>query len=731
MTQPIFYKDLLSGSNQYNEQDVGRKGLSLTLLVANHVPVPGFFIIRPDVFKNMISTIFQDTSVASLDEFRSKLSQTPLSPQVITSLENEYQKISGFGKAWTAVRSSVVAPLHPDVSFSGLLHTMLNVRGANDIENGLKEIYISLFQDRTYDYLKKNKISYSDISTAVIVQKMVQAEVSGIMYTVDPITLEKEHVSIEAVFGLGDVLSDGSINPDVYTVSKTSLEIIEKKIVPQDWMKVRKVGDTESLEHLQKISISKVWQYAQKLDDSLIIELTKLADKVEQALGGPQIIEWAMERGSLYVLQAKPMKNNKENPATINEVKHKITSMNDMDKFVKEAEKITFEVSDAKGSEEKIVEAVPEETLLFLGSAASSGIAYGEAVVIPSAAAMTEEMIAELKPSVNKRSIIITDEFTGTLEPLFIQAGGIVTNYGGVNSDAALTARELQIPAVVGSRIATSFLQNGALIKVDGNAGAIYRVSHLPEALPQENTESPLLERQEKSIFPTTIETQEKPLIPVSTSDDFVFPIFLTDTPTAKCVVINNPKERIPDDAQAIMIPITNGDKTEINFLKKLKANAKADLYIVISDIPSLDALLKTKRTLASNSIRRNKRIKFIISIGSIYGLLNSKNLAEIAVDGFLYDLSSLAKSYLPGSTSIDEKLWELVAGNMELVQASKLSYLGMILPKEYFTIPLRKEVLPLIKKGITSLVFSEHVPHVLEADVAELGKEMEKVQLG
>jgi hypothetical protein len=150
-----------------------------------------------------------------------------------------------------------------------------------------------------------------------------------------------------------------------------------------------------------------------------------------------------------------------------------------------------------------------------------------------------------------------------------------------------------------------------------------------------------------------------------------------------------------------------------------------------MSDIPSIESLLKTKRTLAAQGIRRTKRVKMLISIGSIYGLLNSKNLADMAVDGFIYDAKALASSYMPGTEAIDDQLWKLIADNIEALHDSKLSFLALSLPKEYFTIPLRKEIYPLLRKGINALVFTEHLPHAMEQDVIDIEKEMISAQLG
>jgi len=736
MTQPVFYKDLFAGHRNYSENDLGRKGLSLALLVAQNVPVPPFFILRPDIFQGIIATIFQDTSLSTLEGFREKILSIPLTPQLMSQIEVEYQKLSGFGKAWVAVRSSISAPLHKELAFSGLLHSYLNIRSANDIEKAIKDIFVSLFHDRTYDYFKSNKISYGDVSSAIIVQKMVQSEVSGVMYTYDPITMEKEHVSIEAVFGLGDVLADGNVNPDIYTVSKSSLEIIEKKIVPQDWMKVRKVGDNDSLEHIQKISISKMWQYSQKLDDSLIRELTKLADNIEKALGGPQVIEWAMERGNIYVLQSKsiePTYKVTSNPLT--NTQHKITSYEDINNFTDVAAKTEVTVLTEEPPKVEVIAKPPGETLMLNGTPASSGVAYGEAFVLNSVSSLSETEVFQLKEQISKKHILVADEFSGILEPLFTQAGGIITNYGGVNSDAALTSREMRIPAIVGTRTATSYVKMGTLLKIDGSSGAVFRVDFIPEDLiiPEEKPMQKDLQKE----FSQTNELVEKPKVKknlslVKTPDESATKVFLYDSIQSNYVILTTPKDALPkEDISALILPISDPSKQELLQIKRLKRSTAADIYLLISDIPSLDALLKVKRLLASKGIRRTKRVKLLLSINSVYGLLNSKNLVGTSVDGIIYDCVALATSYMPGSTSFDTQLWSLLGDNIDSLRDTKLSFLGMSLPKEYFTIPLKKELTPILRKGVNALLFPQKMDHALAEDVSDIQKEMLGAQLG
>jgi len=748
MTKPLFYKDLLGSPQEFSESEVGRKGLSLTQLVSQQIPVPPFFILPPSLFESVIKSVFKETSIKSLDEFRKHINELVLSPEAIQQIETEYGKLSGFGKAWVAVRSSIVAPEHPTSSFSGLLMSKLNLRGTKEIELAIREIFLSLFSDRSYDYFRRNNISYGDIGTAIIVQRMVQAEVSGIMYTYDPITNNSEHVSIEAVFGLGDVLAEGSVNPDIYTVSKSSLEITEKKIVPQEWMKVRKMGDQESLEHLQKITISKMWQYSQKLDDSLVRELAALADRIEQATGTPQVIEWAMERGSLYVLQAKSMELDAAMAGPkIHEADKKITTLTDIDKFSELADTTQITTShEAPESAEKPAIVLPQETLLFSGTPSSSGVAYGEVLLITSAEALTEEQITLLKDTTSKKHIIVTDEFTAALEPLFYMAGGVVSNFGGANSDVGLITREAKIPAVVGTRIATSYLQSGSLIKIDGSSGAVYRVDFLPEIPEETIADDRVVHKKKKLKKKKVVEPQatvtetavtEKPLEvqPILTSRTIKhhapFKVFLTANNVSGATYLPSKHASIPHDASFIMAPITDASVNERVFVKNIKKTTTASLYLALSDAPSIDALLAAKRTLAAHGIRRSKRVPYLVDVSTMFGLLNCRTLIELGVDGVLFNLPKLAAAYRPGSTEFDAELLRLVADSLVGVKKQKLTFVGLALPKEYFTIPFRKELRALLQHGVTALVFVEPIPHAMESDIQKMEEEVMGVQLG
>ena len=179
-----------------NESFVGRKGLSLFELKDMDIPIPDFFVISPLVFDRAISDtlqrdakdLFTKGSNPDEDLVEKAILKTELDPEILEDILSAYTRISGFTDSWVSVRSSVVFPSTPEVSFSGIFLTELNVRGSKDLIESIKKIYASLFTDDVVAYASSNGLNLADVKLAVVVQKMVQAEVSGVSFTVDLIT---------------------------------------------------------------------------------------------------------------------------------------------------------------------------------------------------------------------------------------------------------------------------------------------------------------------------------------------------------------------------------------------------------------------------------------------------------------------------------------------------------------------------------------------------------------
>jgi len=293
--------------NQVSEDALGRKGYSLFQLRELDVPVPAFFVASASFFSEYIAAVVGTTTdMNSLDAVSKKIRQSSLPKELHDEIASGYSRLSGFADSWVAVRSSIVLPAtHRHLSFAGLLDTSLNVRGIEDVTEAVKKIYSSAFTAKVAQYLTPHGLTIADIKVAIVVQKMIQAEVSGITFTVDPISQDPDYLTVEAVFGLGDVIARGEITPDQYTLHKKTNEFREKRIVPQDWMMVRKVRHKKGENGEQKIKISKAWQHHQKIDNKFIIELAKIAQRIEVDLGEPQDIEWVFESGRIWLLQTR------------------------------------------------------------------------------------------------------------------------------------------------------------------------------------------------------------------------------------------------------------------------------------------------------------------------------------------------------------------------------------------------------------------------------------------
>jgi phosphoenolpyruvate synthase/pyruvate phosphate dikinase len=311
----LYHEDF--AQKDVSEALVGRKGYSLFRLREMDLPVPDFFVVSPSVFKShllasfdgKLSKLLEKMEFPDLHELEKLISRAEFEDEFLDELASAYSRISGFSKAWVAVRSSIVYPQDKSVSFGGLFKTELNVRGFDHLVEGIKQVYISVFRDRVARYANNHDVKLADLQMSVVVQKMVQPEVAGVAYTIDPITNNKDRIGVEAVFGLGDVIADGEITPDQYLLNKKDLKIIEKHISPQEWMKIRKprMRNSKEIEEFEKIQISKSWSHQQKLEDRHLELVSKLALIVEDKSNVPQAVEWVWESGGVWILQTKDL----------------------------------------------------------------------------------------------------------------------------------------------------------------------------------------------------------------------------------------------------------------------------------------------------------------------------------------------------------------------------------------------------------------------------------------
>lgn len=494
-------------SRNLKESTVGRKGLSLFELKDMDIPIPEFFVVSSRVFDSLISQSFLRDSEKLLEkgknpeesEILDSLMKSEFTDDVVEEILTAYTRLSGFTDAWVSVRSSVVFPSSPEVSFSGVFSTELNVRGVRNLLDTIKRIYASLFTDDVVVYASSKGINLSDVKLAVVVQKMIQAEVSGVAFTVDPITQDPTKLSIEAVFGLGDSIALGELTPDTYLLNKRELNILEKHIAPQDWMKVRMLsGSSKGKSGVEKIKISTNWSHRQKVEDKYLEEIAKIALIVENKLRLAQNIEWVLAGGKVWVLQSKDLyeKNNEQILVidnrefdTLAEVlKWTIDKYSGIgmleSKAVEHAQKIVQGNRNEKNSftekliniAKKQVESKPpiavtstltegKEDLLVSGIGASFGQVVGKIVSVERGSHI----------AISKNDILLIKKYASEMEALIVHSGGVILETGGVTSDTAILCREFDIPAVVGAVNASNMLKDGDIVRIDGKAGSVYK----------------------------------------------------------------------------------------------------------------------------------------------------------------------------------------------------------------------------------------------------------------
>ena len=418
----------------------GGKGANLGEMFQAKIPVPEGFVVTAQAYFNFLDSTdlrekIQD-ELKGLDVENSKKLQSTakniqeaiikekMPEEISKQIKSSYHNLCGNTDKPVAVRSSATAEDLPEASFAGQQETYLNTLGWRDVVKKTHKCWASLFGARAIYYRKQQGFDHFKVGIAVPVQLMIQSEVSGIMFTANPLTNNSDEISIEAAYGLGQTVVSGELTPDQYIISKSGLKILERYIVAQTWQLTRK----------GRSKISRDYQKKQKLSDKLITELASIGKRIEDHYGGkPQDIEWGLYRGKLYIVQTRPI-------TTLGK-KSEIQSV------------------------VAIGEIVPLKDILFEGMGASPGYASGKVRIIHLAKDINKVMQGE---------VLVTEMTNPDFVPAMRRASAIVTDEGGVTSHAAIVSRELGIPAIVGTEIATSMLKTGEIITINGYTGKVY-----------------------------------------------------------------------------------------------------------------------------------------------------------------------------------------------------------------------------------------------------------------
>lgn len=314
-----FFKQL----SKNNVGIVGGKGASLGEMIQAKIPVPPGFVVLSSAFDKFLEEINlkedieaqlkmvnpKDTN--SIDKasavLRDMIHDTPMPKDLEKEILSAFKKLDA---KYVAVRSSATAEDSAIASWAGELETYLNTEKKNVLER-VKQCWSSLFTPRAIFYRHEKNLIDHYVSVAVVIQKMIQSEISGIAFTVHPVTEDPDQMIIEAGFGLGEAIVSGQVTPDSYIVSKNEMSILDINIGEQTRKLVRKVGKAKGQEDEENksnhwIALDKKG-IQQKLSGKEIIKAAELFVKIEKHYGFPCDIEWAMENGKLYITQSRPI----------------------------------------------------------------------------------------------------------------------------------------------------------------------------------------------------------------------------------------------------------------------------------------------------------------------------------------------------------------------------------------------------------------------------------------
>jgi len=427
----------------------GGKGANLAEMYNSGFPVPPAFCITAQAFdaflisarlKEKIKEIIKNTNVdntKALEENSKKIRELIINSQLPEDMQTEIKEayvllssekkhtgsgalelLGDKGEVFVAVRSSATTEDLAGASFAGQQETFTNILGEKSLLEAVKKCFASLFTARAVYYRHKKGFDKANALLSVVVQRMINSDKSGVMFTKNPMTHNNEIV-IEAVFGLGEGIVSGKILPDHYLISP-DIEITEKTISNKKMKMIKEENGNG-----KEIKLSNEESRAQVLTDSEIKILANLAIRIEEHYKKPQDIEFAVEKGKIYIVQSRPittLENKKDNRKV-------------------------------------------EGKILLSGLAASPGIATGRVKIVRSMKDLDK---------VGKGDILVTKMTNPDMVVTMQRALAIITDEGGATSHAAIVSREMGIACVVGTEEATSKLKDGIIVTVDGTNGKVY-----------------------------------------------------------------------------------------------------------------------------------------------------------------------------------------------------------------------------------------------------------------
>jgi pyruvate,water dikinase len=442
---------------------VGGKNASLgemmNALAATGIRVPGGFATTAQAFREFLSVNGLDSRIEerlrSVDpknvsalaacgaEIRSWILKAPFPKVFEEEIKSYYQDLEKTSSSDTsfAVRSSATTEDLPEASFAGQQETFLNIRGIDNVLEAIRQVFASLYNERAISYRTHHGFDHRGVALSAAVQQMVRSDLgaSGVMFTLDTESGFRDVVFITAAYGLGEMIVQGAVNPDEFYVHKPMLEqgrpAIVRRSLGSKLEKMLFAGSAAAGRSTRVVETSADERERFSLTDPEVLELARYALAIERHYGRPMDIEWAKDGadGKLYVLQARP-------------------------ETVKSRKRDVEERYALKGS----------SRVLASGRAIGHKIGSGAVRVVPDASQMAK---------VKQGDVLVTDMTDPNWEPVMKLAAAIVTNRGGRTCHAAIIARELGIPAVVGCGDATARLKDGQPVTVscaEGDTGSVF-----------------------------------------------------------------------------------------------------------------------------------------------------------------------------------------------------------------------------------------------------------------
>ena len=442
---------------------VGGKNASLGEMISQlagaGVRVPGGFATTAEAFRDFLKASGLDKRIADRlaalnpedvrelasagAEIRQWIVDAPFSPEFEKQIRDAFAALDADGKGSFAVRSSATAEDLPDASFAGQQETFLNVVGIDDVLDKIRHVFASLYNDRAISYRVHKGYEHAGVALSAGIQRMVRSDKgsAGVMFTIDTESGFEDVVFITSSYGLGETVVQGAVNPDEFYVFKPALAAgnypiisrrIGSKLIKMEFDEARASGHAV---HTIDVPVSERNRYS--LTDEEVIELARYAVIIEKHYQRPMDIEWGRDGidGKLYILQARP-------------------------------ETVKSQQSNRDVQERYRLKATGD--VLVTGRAIGQKIGSGQVRLVGDISQMDQ---------VKAGDILVTDMTDPNWEPVMKLASAIVTNRGGRTCHAAIIARELGIPAVVGCGNATDLLKDGQEVTVscaEGDEGRIY-----------------------------------------------------------------------------------------------------------------------------------------------------------------------------------------------------------------------------------------------------------------